>query len=170
MIPPVDPVSGLLPVGIHQADLGEVYDVFVADAPFEEDRRLLFSAMSVYLDIVWKRFKKPRILLNGGFVTHKEWAAPKDADFAIGLENGEFKAMMSTPNLGLLTLIDVSIQRPISIGLRTLQPMAGLVDSYAFPKNLKNQVDYWENHWGKVTDSDKKEIPGLRKGYLEVIA
>lgn len=164
----VDPATGWLPPGAHPATLSEIHATFVVAAPFSAERELIFRAMSVYLDILAPRFAAPRILLNGGFTTHKTWAAPQDADLAIGLSTPDFKTAYHPNNHPLLTLGDGGVNRPQNMQLLKLQPMGGLVDSYFFPSKLANHVRYWEDHWGKVKDQNGVEMVGARKGFVEV--
>lgn len=164
----VDPATGWLPPGAHQATLAEVHETFVVAAPFTDARELIFRALSVYLDILVPRFTAPRILLNGGFTTHKTWAAPQDVDLAIGLNTPEYKTAFHPDNHPLLTLADGGVNRPQTMQLLKVQPMGGLVDGYLFPTKLANQARYWEDHWGKVKDQNGIEIIGARKGFVEV--
>jgi hypothetical protein len=165
----VDAKTGWLPVGTHTATLEEIYDAFVDQAPFQKERDLIFRALSVYLDILRMRFTDPRVLLNGGFTTHKSWAAPKDVDLAIGLNNAEFKSAYHPDNHSLVTLADGAVNQPQKgMQLVKLQPMGGLVDGYLFPARLANMARYWEDHWSKVKDEHGNEIVGARKGFVEV--
>jgi len=167
-IPAVNPVSGLLPQGIHPANLAEIEVAFVQNAPFPAERERLFGTMVAYVDIIWDRFPSARILLNGGFVTHKTWAAPEDVDFAIGLTSKEFRSTKLPHNISLWTQGNVSMEGPEALNYTKIQPMGGHIDGYFFPNALTNMVRYWEDHWGKVKGPDGKEIIGARKGYLEV--
>lgn len=164
----VDPATGWLPVGIHSATLDEIHGTFVEEAPFRDERELIFRALSVYLDILRSRFTDPRILLNGGFTTHKAWAAPKDVDLAVGLSNADFKSAYHPDNHSLITIADGGVNRPQPMPLVKIQPMGGLVDGYLFPAKLPNHVHYWEDQWGKVKDQQGNEVVGARKGLLEV--
>lgn len=170
MIPPLDATTGLLPVGIHQATLAEVHTTFVQNAPFPDERELVFKALSVYLDILSTRFQPQRVFLNGGFVTYKTWAAPKDADLAIGLSSADYKSTFAPENISAWTLGGVSVTEPGSYVVPKIQPMLGLVDGYFFPNALPAFRAYWEDFYGKVKDQHGNEIPGVRKGFVEVIA
>jgi len=148
--------------------MDEVYEVFVESAPFRDERELIFRALSVYLDIIRSRHSPARVLLNGGFVTHKTWAAPHDADVAIGLDTRDYKSTFEPDNISSWTLQGIQFAKPQPGTLNKVQPMLGLVDGYFFPSALPNFVHFWEDQWGKVKDEFGNEAVGIRKGYLEM--
>lgn len=167
-IPSVNAATGLLPPGIYKATLPEVHAAFVSGAPFEVERQRLFDTMSAYLGIVIDRYPGARILLNGGFVTLKTWAAPSDVDFAIGLPSSDFRSTKLPENISLWTQTSVTMEGPERLQFSKIQPMGGRIDGYFFPTSLPNMVHYWEDHWGKVKSEFGVEVLGVRKGYLEV--
>lgn len=75
--------QGLLPLGVHEATLDEVHKVFVDGAPFEPDRRRIFAALEIYAGMLWTELPSAVLWVNGGFVTHKQWAPPADVDVAV---------------------------------------------------------------------------------------
>lgn len=174
MIPNVDAATGLLPPGIYPATLSEIHEVFVEAAPYREHRARIYRGLVYYLDEISSRFDSPRVLVNGGFVTHKPWGAPKDVDLAIGLENQDFRTALDPLNIALWTLQDLTLLRPGQTSaeymkLERLQPLGGLVDSHIFPKRLAAMSAFWERLWADVKGEDGKKIDGVQKGYLEVI-
>lgn len=164
----VDSKTGWLPAGAHSATLDEVYETFVVAAPFSDERALIFRALTVYLEILQSRFTNPRVLLNGGFTTHKNWAAPKDVDLAIGLSNADFKSAYHPDNHSLITIWDGAVSNPQPLRIEKIQPMGGLVDGYFFPTKMANVARYWEDQWSKIKDEHGNGILGARKGFVEV--
>ncbi|WP_108719513.1 hypothetical protein [Miniimonas sp. S16] len=150
-------VGELLRLGRHRASMAEVEEVFVVGAPFEAERRILWDAFKAYRSVALAHYPSARFWVNGGFVTHKTWAAPHDIDVCVVVPGAEVLAvgqagehLWTTP------------------GPPRIQPMAGLVDGFLAVAEMLDDLNYWRSMWTSVTDSDGTADPGRRKGYLEV--
>lgn len=89
---PIPPTGGqyvTLPVGRHPATLNEVCETFVEQAPFRPRRELIFRALTLYIDLVSAEFSTCRYWIDGGFVTHKPWEPPEDADVRVVVPQAE---------------------------------------------------------------------------------
>lgn len=169
-IPPTSGPYAILPVGRHSATFAEVYDSFVVNAPFKDERELIYDALMVYTRALKREFSQLRLWINGGFVTHKPWAAPNDTDVAVVVPQAEYSNMLSNPGIfTYLTLQNVLVPvNPIqSLRVPRLQPMAGLIDGFIVADDPA-QTAVWDYEWSRVRDRNKNEVPNLKKGYLEV--
>jgi hypothetical protein len=162
--------EGLLPVGVHTATLTEVEAAFVTGAPFESERRVVFEALALYARLVWARFPDARLWINGGFVTHKTWAAPKDADVAVVVPGGSsYDFNVHPEDLSLWTLQSVKASaHGFSLAAGRLQPMGGLIDAFFVPGDVQPALDYWRSWWQRLS------VPGEMdrldaKGFVEVV-
>lgn len=172
MIPAVDPATGLLPAGRWRATLAEVKARFVDEAPFPSERETVFRALCLWSDLVWKRAPGARLWIDGGFVTHKPWAAPEDVDVAVLVPRKQAPALASAESASLWTLQNVTSDKPDHLSGQVtprLQPMAGLVDAFFFESHLSATFDFWDHWWQLVTDEHKQLVPGMTKGYVEVL-
>lgn len=170
-IPPTGGRYATLPVGRHQATFEETYDVFVENAPFRAEREVIFEALTLYAKIVADLCPGLALWVNGGFVTHKEWAAPKDADVAVVVPQAHYSNVCSNPMAWTyVTLQGVAVAVP-STGaglIGRIQPMAGLIDGF-LTSDDPALSDVWHYRWSLVTDEKGNLLPGTtRKGYLEV--
>ncbi len=158
-----------LPPGRHPASFDEIYRHFVANAPFQDERELIYEALRLYAKIVAKEFSDVTLWVNGGFVTHKSWAAPKDTDVVVVIPQADYTNMCSTTDaLRLFTLQRVSVGLPRTLApVPRIQPMAGLIDGFIVPDD-PTQLAVWHFTWSTVTDSNKNVVQGVQKGYLEV--
>lgn len=74
MLPPVDPDTGLLPVGEHEASWDEVLERF----GWNERRRALLDGLAEAVELL-RRAGCARVWLNGSFVTAKDEPGDFDA-------------------------------------------------------------------------------------------
>lgn len=162
MIPPTSGPYGLLPEGCYRTTLDEIEEVFVRGAPFEVQRSGLWATFRTYVDEVWRLMPSTRLWIDGGFVTHKTWSAPRDVDVCLVVKVSEFDVVPDHALDALLT--DV---RPD--GTR-VQPMAGAVDGFVALRGSVEDQQEFRREWSRVRGPDRTEVVGLRKGYLEVTA
>lgn len=153
--------EGRLPPGRHRATFQDVHDRFVASAPFSQERELVFRALVIWAQRVWSIFPDARLWVDGGFVTHKEWAAPKDVDVTCIVRSSN---VLSVDDATLATLL--THRGPD--GAR-VQPMGGLVDGFLACRGVPEDITRWDAQWSRVLDEERREIEGARKGYVEVI-
>ncbi|OIH85888.1 hypothetical protein BLJ79_03535 [Arthrobacter sp. UCD-GKA] len=147
----------------------EIHRVFVENAPFRERRELIFSALTLYSKVVWSLTPDAKLWIDGGFTTHKPWAAPNDADVVVLVPQDDFVRVVSTELelfLALSTLQGVEVGLP-NATVQRIQPMAGLVDSFIQP-DLEPVRATWHDTWSSVKGQDGRLVAGKRKGYLEV--
>ena len=159
--------KGLLPPGTHVAELTDLYERFVLDAPDREHRELLFSALSVHLRLIQTIIPAGSVWIDGSFCTCAR-RPPEDVDVVI--HPRDWKALESVPAeakmrlYGLLTLLDIAATRP-PVNLSRLQPVGGAVDAFlCYP----GQEATWRGQWSSVRDADGNVVSGQEKGFTEV--
>lgn len=162
VIPAPSGPLGLLPEGCHRTTLAEIEDVFVQSAPFPAERVMLWATFRTYVDHIWRLMPSTRLWINGGFVTHKTWAAPRDVDVCLVVRVAEFDAVPGP-------VIDPLLTKFLPNGQR-LQPMAGAVDAFTAERGNPDQQHVYRKEWSRVRGPDRLEVPGAIKGYLEVLA
>lgn len=160
--------DGLLPPGVHRTAVDQLRERFVDDAPFPKERSRVFGAFEVYTELVWALFPTARLWVNGGFVTHKTWAAPGDIDVAVLAPTADINARYAE-SLSLWTLGGVSVQTLNLQGVPRIQPMGGLIDGFCVPDDVPPAVAYWNDLWSRVIDENKAQVPGKMKGFVEVM-
>ncbi|BBY43238.1 DUF6932 family protein [Mycolicibacterium celeriflavum] len=170
-IPPTGGRYATLPVGRHQATFEQVYEAFVENAPFRDDREVIFEALTLYAKIVANLCPGLALWVNGGFITHKSWAAPKDADVVVVVPQAHYPNVCSNPSVWTyITLQGVIVSDPSTGGGRIgrIQPMAGLIDGFIISDD-PTLSDVWAYRWSLVNDEDGNLLPDTtRKGFLEV--
>lgn len=120
----------------------------------------------MYVDQVWGVWPKAELWINGGFVTLKPWAAPKDVDVAIVDTFGRIEKYRDGA-ASLLTLHNVS-SASLSGPAPRVQPYGGMVDGFAVPR-LPANLRFWDDQWSTLCDKAKVPVPGFRKGYVKVV-
>jgi hypothetical protein len=163
-LPALEGPIGLLPPGRHTTTLDEIEQQFVAEAPFAAERALVFAAFRVWVAQMAAMLPGTRYWVNGGFVTHKPWAAPSDIDVVILVRAADVNALPSHHQ----DLFSASFTAA-DAGGRRVQPMGGLVDAYFGLRDEPDRATYWHEFWGKVKLEDGTESATDRKGYVEVI-
>ncbi|MGW6275512.1 DUF6932 family protein [Streptomyces sp. NPDC055060] len=104
--------------------------------------------------------------MDGGFCTYKQ-DPPDDLDLvvlidpALPLTDKDHEKLVS-----LFTLQGVQSGGP-ALRVDRVQPMGGLIDSFAIVAGAAAQEEYWDGTWSKVKGLDGQPIPGAVKGYLE---
>lgn len=162
MIPPMD-AEGRLPVGRHPATLDEVYQRFVVEAPFQAERETVWNAFRLWSDLVWALLPDSPMWIDGGFVTHKAWAAPRDVDVAVITKTTVYNTVMDDRWQGQLWTSNNSDDKT-----KRVQPMGGYVDGFPVIRGL-HDVRIWDRTWSSVTDANGDLIVGAVKGYVEVL-
>jgi hypothetical protein len=162
--------DGLLPPGIHSADLAEIYERFVEDAPNRGHRELLFSAFHLYYRLVRRLVPSGKLWVDGGFGTQKG-AEPHDVDVVV--LPADWSALASLPDaaqrdfLGLLTHQDVivgSLDPPA--WWSRIQPVGGVLDGFVCHPGHEA---LWAATWSSVKGDDGLIVPGMAKGFVEVV-
>lgn len=159
--------DGLLPLGTHQAELTDLYERFVLDAPEREHRELLFGALSTHLRLIRAIIPGGRAWIDGSFCTRAAWP-PHDVDLVI--HPADWRALDGAPAAiraclyGLTTLQGVVVTVPPA-EISRLQPMGGVIDAFVcYP----GHEGVWHERWTAVTDPEGNVITGKKKGYAEV--
>lgn len=159
----------VLPPGRHAGTFAELRAHFVdhPDVPFASERSLLMQALDLYAPLVWGLWPRATLWVNGGFVTHKDWAAPEDIDVVICDTSGRIDAKIDEAG-HLITLLQATHQKS-SVVAPKIQPMGGLIDGHPVGKQWPAIVAYYEDYWSTLLDKDKDPVAGFRKGYVEVV-
>jgi len=114
----------------------------------------------------------PVIWLDGGFVTHKQWKAPRDADIAVLIPASAYDRANMDRARPLWTLSNVTAQLGDggpSVVTDALHTGLGLTDAYVVNADVPAQVERWKRTWSKVRGADGHIVEGMRKGFVEVI-
>lgn len=140
----------------------------VVDAPNMAYREALFDALETYTQLVRMLIPTGSLWIDGGFVTQKA-IRPTDVDVVVCPSEWAIVEAFSeddwTKFYGLMTLQDV-IVGSVPIYVPRIQPFGGALDGFLCYPGLES---YWDGLWTRVTDQNKVEIPGKKKGYAEVI-
>lgn len=164
VIPVVSGPEALLPAGRHRTDLDEIEAYFVTGAPhFAAERTLVFAAFRTWVALMEQLLPNSRYWIDGGFVTHKAWAAPSDVDVTIMCQASALDALSADERTRLGGLLTV----PAGPGRARFQPMGGLVDAFLVIRSTQD-APYWHTLWSQVKGEDGSGIPTVSKGYLEV--
>jgi hypothetical protein len=137
-----------LPPGRHAADLADVYERLVFDAPHQNDRELLFSALNSYLGVARRIIPSGRAWVGGAFIARTE-TLPQGLDVVlIPDEWGNLKRLDETGRsamYGLLTLRGVIVGQP-AMYLDQVQPVGGMLDGFlCYP----GDEEIWESVWAE---------------------
>ena len=163
---------GLLPPADvpYPASLSDVHQRFVREAPFPSERQRVFDALALYASLVWERLPSAKLRIDGGFVTHKAWAAPADADVVVVLdENCTEDGLDAALEAPLFTVLSMTgTVTGVRVSLPKAHVMGGLIDAFPTHSTAPASLAFWHDFWSKVTGQDKTELPGVRKGYVEV--
>ena len=159
--------DGRLPAGDpHPATLSEIYDTFVRQAPFRPRRERIYTCLELFTEQVWRLSSGAVLWLDGGFTTHKTWAAPKDADVVALIPLDELSPFRSIDRLPLRTLQNVVINKEVEA--ERVQSYGGLLDTFIVP-DTSAMREYWDDQWSSVKDPIGNLLPGtVRKGFVEV--
>lgn len=185
-LPPIDPVTGYLPPGIHPCSWAEFEQVFVDDAPHPEHRRRRLRALEVWVDCLDEILPGATLWLDGGFVSHKS-AAPFDIDvlatvdpdvwlpvgqradaemqaFGAWVNAGQHGTQPKTPTVttlsGLMTL--QAVRDGDGRFFPRVQPVGGWIDGFIFPADLAETLANFRGWW--MMDY----ATGAPKGFVEV--
>jgi hypothetical protein len=172
VLPQIDVGTGLLPASAapYAATLEEIHDRFVAGAPFEPRRQLLFDTLVIYSKLIWAIYPDARLRIDGGFVTHKTWAAPDDIDIAVVCPTISPLQRDTAISAGLFSIKGATgnVHRRTIEPIPKLHPMGGLIDSFYVPQIDNDMREFFEKFWATETGPDKLPT-GRQKGYVEVV-
>ncbi|KAA9161908.1 hypothetical protein FPZ12_013435 [Amycolatopsis acidicola] len=123
-----------------------MYERLVFDAPHQNEREILFSALNSYLGAVARIIPSGRAWIGGAFITRTE-GVPSGLDVVLLPEDwGSLKRMTGPARdalYGLLTLRGVIVGQP-AMYLDKVQPVGGLLDGFlCFP----GDEETWEYTW-----------------------
>ena len=147
----------LLPPGRHRSDLADIYERLVFNAPNQNAREILFSALNAYLGAVAKVIPTGRALIGGTFITATT-STPAGVDVVLIPEDwgGLKRSGKSTRDAlyGMLTLRGAIIGQPATY-LDFIQPVSGLLDGFlCFP----GDEEVWETAWSRNNSRGFPEI------------
>lgn len=167
----------------YSSTFAEIAKIFVDRAPADqrEFRARRLDALEAHARVVagvWGDHVV-RVWINGGFLTHKTWAKPKDIDAVYFVPPDLLERAHHGRVASLWTLSEVSatIGRSASEGggpgghklkVDVLSPLAGLVDAYvAADTAIERRM--WKRQWSTVNGPDNKPLAGVEKGFVEVL-
>ncbi len=159
--------AGLLPPGIHRAELPDLYERFVLDAPHREHREVLYSALALHVKLVQAIIPSGLAWIDGSFCRCGP-NPPEDVDIVI--KPHDWDAFVALPAdikakmYGLLTLQDVAVMEP-AVYLSRLKPVGGAVDAFLCRPGLD---DFWCRQWSSVLDMARNVVRDAEKGFAEV--
>ncbi|MFD8494075.1 DUF6932 family protein [Amycolatopsis sp. NPDC059657] len=137
-----------LPPGRHAADLADIYERLVFDAPHQNEREILFSALNSYLGVARRIINSGRAWVGGAFVTRTDHV-PDGLDVVlIPDEWGALKRLDGAGRsalYGLLTLRGVIVGQP-AMYLDQVQPVGGILDGFLC---RPGDEDTWEEVWAE---------------------
>lgn len=159
--------ENVLPPGRHPADLSDVYERFVWDAPHRNDREILFSALSGYLGVVTRIVPSGRAWV-GGELSVRTDGLPRDVDVVLLPDDwGSLKRLDGPARAALygqLTLRGVIAEQPVMY-LEQVQPVGGLLDGYLCHPG---DEDTWEAAWSAVR-GPYGQVDGMVQGFAEMV-
>lgn len=151
----------VLPPGRHPADLSDIYERFVWDTSYRNEREILFSALNGYLGVVCRLITSGRAWI-GGELTVRPRQIPRDVDVVLLPEEwGELKRLDESARAtlyGMLTLRGVIAEQP-AMYLEQVQPVGGLLDAFLCRPGDEPE---WEAVWSRGP------VAGSTKGFAEV--
>jgi hypothetical protein len=107
--------EGLLPPGAHRAELPDLYERFVLDAPGQANRETLYGALAVHLGLLQRVIPAGKAWIDGSFAMCRE-LPPGDVDVVIHPADWDALATLSMAAraslYALLTLQDVAVAEP----------------------------------------------------------
>ena len=158
--------ESVLPPGCHPADLSDIYERFVWDAPQRNERELPFSALNGYIGTIAKIISSGRVWVSGGFSTRLSGMANDVDVVVIPDEWGAIKRLDATGRAalyGMMTLRGVIVEQPV-MHLEQVQPVGGLLDGFLC---RPGDEDAWDAVWSTVVGPHGR-VDGLVKGYAEL--
>lgn len=159
--------AGLLPPGIHRAELADLHERFVLDAPHREERELLYSALAIHMKIVQTIIPAGLAWIDGSFC--QCWHEPPD-DVDVVIRPSDWNVLRAAPGkakaklYALLTLQEARATDP-PVEISRLQPVGGAVDAFLC---MPGKDDFWHWQWSVVLDKGRNVVPGKAKGFAEV--
>ncbi len=136
MLPDCDGEFATLPPGLHRATIAEIRSVFVDRAPIvpgePRRRELICDALDLYVRLLVRRFDHPLVWVDGGFVTHKTWAEPDDADMVALVAPEQLAQRAFTERalaLQTLNVASLTVSHRM-LAHRVVKPMGALLDGY----------------------------------------
>ncbi|NIH86871.1 DUF6932 family protein [Amycolatopsis granulosa] len=138
--------QGVLPPGRLPADVADIYERLVFDAPHQNAREILFSALNSYLGAVARIIPSGRAWIGGSFITRTP-DVPSGLDVVLIPDDwGGLKRMTGPARdslYGLLTLRGVIVGQP-AMYLDQVQPVGGLLDGFlCFPGDEETWAATW---------------------------
>ncbi|MBV7302913.1 hypothetical protein [Corynebacterium sp. TAE3-ERU2] len=147
---------------------------FVEEAPEQQRQRreIQWTLFEIHHFLVRLLFNghSVRVWLDGGFLTHKDWARPSDIDVVYLVPVEVFDRALSERGLALWTLHDVHAKLGRggpSEEIEVLRPGFGFIDAYIAPDTPVNRAT-WADQWSTVKGPDG-HVTEDRKGFVEVI-
>ena len=138
--------SALLPPGLHDKSLAQVYDLCVAPFPASSTRSVLFAGLTDFCAAVASFCVPVEIWVDGSFVTDK--LDPNDVDIVAQVDQSRFDVLPPEQQEALFNLFWQ--QQEIRESWH--------VDAYIFPAGDQEQVAFWLNLYGHSRTGEAKGI------------
>ena len=153
----------LLPAGIHGATPGEVAALLVDTDPRYQRRVELWTLYLQFRTLLRGLVAVQHEYLDGSFVTSR--AAPKDTDASFWVEASHIEALGPAQRMAFMTLWD---QR-----MSVFRCDAYLVTPCAAGHSAYADYEFWKNRtevsWPAYKNRAREIVPGVTKGYIEVV-
>lgn len=169
----VDPATGLLAFqdDPYLLTIEQLYSAFVMDAPFRDERELLFAAFDTYMKQTKTIIPNRRVWVDGSFVSLMENRSPGDIDLLSIVEGSSPEQRRELVRRGLLTMSEVSakIQGKETPTFPKFAPYGGLVDAYYVDAGNPAVVEQWKTNWSTPKSEDGQLDFSREKGFVEVV-
>lgn len=153
----------LLPPGIHQATLAEIHAAFVDTSPKYRQRVEVWDRYMQFRSLLAGLVPIDHEYLDGSFVTSR--AAPKDVDVSFWVQASAIDGMAPHQEAALAQLQSVAIP--------TFTCDMYLVTPCVAGDAMYGEFQYWkkrtEEAWRAYSNRAKLIVPGIEKGYIEVV-
>lgn len=139
MTPDKTDFPALLPGGLHPFTLQDLERLTVASFPDSQRRPRLFSALTIYLDLLKGTGLKAEVWIDGSYMSSK--AEPDDIDLVVCFDPDSARALSAEAQQQARTLLDTRI-----VGSRFNLHLFRIRNDDAAA------VDYWSKLFGTMRD------------------
>lgn len=143
----------LLPVGVHPMTVDEVYDLFVARAPFRPQREALWRVFTVYTRIAHETVPGTTLLMDGDFTVYRDTVAPRDIQFVAMVDFNQWAGLSET----------------VRDQLQAMRDDARVLDVRYVPDWDLRSRDLWIEYFSHHRDALGQRVPGVFRGVVEVV-
>jgi hypothetical protein len=142
------------------ATLGALYAVFVEQAPFREEREMLWDSYLLWDRTAAELMPEGQVFMDGNFLAHGD-SAPRDIDVFVVAPSSSYRSL----NLDERRRIFNSV---FENGLLKFKPF-GMIDASWCDAANPSACEYWSRLWSSTRSEDGSISEDRRKGYVEVL-